>query len=614
MGFFSSRGIGTAAVASPVTNDTLVIPAGWADLLLEQIDGLKNLTGNTEEEFLALGAQFHGFHAQAAEIVASVQDMVEQISGDRATATAAELNDLLSRMETFLAGTEQETVRITDAFSHILSLFTAVEEPLGNFKKINKILRMLGTATKIESARMGNAAAGFETLANDVSAMSVQVVEKAGNVLAQKCELTATLQAALRQISGAEAQQSSHVRQTLQRVKQDMQLLDTVNSRCGSAVELINQMSLEMANGISQVVMSMQAHDITRQQIEHVHEALEELVAHCTGPAADEAAVRHVIQEVGDICELQAAQLRHAGEEFHGEVSSIATNLHDVADGAASLSAQIGGLMGVADEAGSSFLLEMEKALVFVNTTLADSAQVNQELARVMERVAEKVGEISVFVKEIAFIGGEIELIALNAQIKSARAGEEGAALGVLAEAIQRLSSDTGALTAATSSILLEITTATEQLCAGVDADTSHALLDVDVMVQEVGSLMVQLRQVNETLGGRSAGMHRTVAELGDAISIAVGSISVHETIRQVAEMVADNLAGVVADAQLLTPSTIGGSGNERLKRLADRYTMHSERLVHAKIAGGPTVKVAPAIVAKSSVADDGFDDNIELF
>jgi methyl-accepting chemotaxis protein len=614
MGFFTSRGTVTTAAESPVANDTLAIPAGWADLLLEQIDGLKNLTGNTEEEFLELGAQFHGFHAQAAEIVASVQDMVAQISGTGATATAAELTSLLARMETFLVETEQETVRITDAFSHILTLFSAVEEPLGNFKKINKILRMLGTSTKIESARMGNAAAGFETLANDVSAMSVQVVEKAGNVLAQKCELTATLQAALRQISGAEALQSSNVRQTLQRVRQDMQLLDGVNSRCGSAVELINQMSLEMANGISHVVMSMQAHDITRQQIEHVHEALEELVAHCTRQVTNEAAVRHVIQEVGDICELQAAQLRHAGEEFHGEVSSIATNLHEVAHGAASLSDQIGGLMGVADEAGSSFLLEMEKALVFVNTTLGDSAQVNQELARVMGRVAEKVGEISVFVKEIAFIGGEIELIALNAQIKSARAGAEGAALGVLAEAIQRLSSDTGALTAATSSTLTEITSATERLCAGVDAETSHALQDVDGMVREVQDLMVQLRQVNETLGGRSAGMHRTVAELGDAISLAVGSISVHETIRQVAEMVADNLARVVAEAQVLTPSDIGGTGSERLKRLADRYTMHSERLVHAKITGGTVAKESSAVVSKSSVADDGFDDNIELF
>ena len=64
----------------------------------------------------------------------------------------------------------------------------------------------------------------------------------------------------------------------------------------------------------------------------------------------------------------------------------------------------------------------------------------------------ETVGEIATFVGDIEKIGEEIKLIALNAQIKSAYTGDEGAALGVLAEAIQRLSIDaidhTGAVSA----------------------------------------------------------------------------------------------------------------------------------------------------------------------
>jgi len=617
MRLFASRAEPSASASGVTSDQHVAIPASWPGLLREQIAALMDLTGNTEEEFLALGAQFHGFHAQAGEIVANVQEMMAQISGERAATTSAALEELVARMERFLTDAEQETTTIAEAFSHILSLFNAVEEPLSNFKKINKVLRMLGTATKIESARMGTGAAGFETLANDVAAMSVQVVEKAARVLTQKQELTATLQSALRQVSGAEALQSAHVRGTLQRVRDDVQLLDDVNSRCSAAVDLVNRMSREMADGISKVVMSMQSHDITRQQIEHVHEALAEVVGHCERQPEDATPVRQVIQEAGDICELQAAQLRHAAAEFHGEVSSICNNLQQVAAGAMDLSRQIGDLMGVADEAGSSFLLEMERALVFVNTTLAESAQMNQALAQVMASVADKVGEIALFVKEIAYIGGEIELIALNAQIKSARAGVEGAALGVLAEAIQRLSAETGELTAATSSILLQITTATDQLCAGVSADTDHILHDVTQMVAEVEALMVQLRQMNSTLGRTSTGMHQVVAELGDGIHLAVGSISVHETISLVAEQVAETLSRLGSEAQSLVPSAIGGSGSERLKRLADRYTMQSERLVHARIAGsGASPLTVPSAAPKLPAAaeDDGLGDNVELF
>jgi DNA integrity scanning protein DisA with diadenylate cyclase activity len=616
MRLFSSRDKTSDSAGWVASESRVAIPVPWPELLREQIAALMALTGNTEEEFLSLGAQFHGFHAQATEIAAHAQEMVAQVSGEQAAATSASLAELVGRMERFLTGTEQEASRIADAFTHILALFGAVEEPLGNFKKINKVLRMLGTATKIESARMGTGAAGFETLANDVAAMSVQVVEKAANVLEQKRSLTATLQAALLQISGSEAVQSAHVRDTLQQVRRDVQLLDGVHGRCSAGVDLVNRTSREMADGISQVVMSMQSHDITRQQIEHVHEALAELVEHCTRPAADDAAVRQVIQEAGDICELQAAQLQHAAAEFNDAVGSICRHLHDVAGGAAGLSHQISDLMGVADEAGSSFLQEMERSLVFVNTTLAESARVNQELARVMERVADKVSEIALFVKEIAFIGGEIELIALNAQIKSARAGVEGAALGVLAEAIQRLSAETGELTSATSSILLQITTATEQLCSGVDAGSDHVLHDVQEMVAEVDGLMVHLRRMNGTLGRTSTEMHRVVADLGDAIHLAVGSISVHETIRRVAEEVATVLNTLGAEAQALVPSAVGGSGSERLKKLADRYTMQSERLVHARIAGNGSALAAPVAGAPSaqSTGDDGLGDNVELF
>lgn len=612
MGFSGSRettGVGISAQE----DQGLSIPEGWGSVLREQIDLLKNLTGNTEEEFLSLGAKFHGFYGKSAEIVASVQNMVAEISGERSSATSAELQTLLGRMESFLSGSEEETARISDAFNHILSLFDAAEEPLGNFKKINKILRMLGTATKIESARMGTAAAGFETLANDVAEMSVQVVEKALNVLKQKHELTTTLRSALQQVSGAGAVQSSHVRDTLQRVRDDIQRMDAVKSRCSAAVELINRMSREMSDGISNVVMSMQSHDITRQQIEHVHESLSEVLEHCEVGGNGTPAV---IQEAGDICELQAAQLEYAADEFYGAVDSIIANLRHLAEEASGMAGEIGGLMGVADEAGSSFLTEMERELVFVNTTLADSARVNQEMSLVMEQVSAKVGEIGLFVNEISGIGIEIELIAMNAQIKSARVGVDGAALGVLAEAIQRLSTETGELTEATSAILLQITTATAQLCEGVDEDTSQQLQDVQSMVSEIEILMQNLHQVNGVLGGTSAGMQRLVNDLADGIGEAVAGISVHETIRQVSIGVANALNGIVTEAQSLIPSAISGTGGERLKRLADRYTMQSERLVHARIAGGVTA--GSFGVTDSTMAgageDDGLGDNVELF
>ena len=109
--------------------------------------------------------------------------------------------------------------------------------------------------------------------------------------------------------------------------------------------------------------------------------------------------------------------------------------------------------------------------------------------------------------------------------------------------------------------------------------------------------------------------MHREVDDLGGVIGAAVSSITVHETICRVAEEVAIQLLAMAREAQDLVPSAVGGSGNERLKRLADRYTMQSERIVHEKITGavsGPTsVAAAPA---KAVTAEDDLGDNVDLF
>ena len=50
-----------------------------------------------------------------------------------------------------------------------------------------------------------------------------------------------------------------------------------INTRCSSSVADVSAVSDEVYRAIGDVVMSMQAHDIVRQQIEHVDEALTDL-------------------------------------------------------------------------------------------------------------------------------------------------------------------------------------------------------------------------------------------------------------------------------------------------------------------------------------------------
>ena len=265
----------------------------------------------------------------------------------------------------------------------------------------------------------------------------------------------------------------------------------------------------------------MQTHDIVRQQIEHVDQTLTELKERlgADSAGADEAAC---------ICELQAAQLRHAAAELDAAVQAIIGNLREVARKQSGLSAETRGMAGIADQTGASFFTEMQRDISVVSAALLESSKVNQSLCVAMGAVADTVGEIATFVGDIEKIGEEIKLIALNAQIKSAYTGDEGAALGVLAEAIQRLSIDAIDHTTVVSQTLQAIIAVTQGLNSGIRTETSTLEAEVRGMVANLSSLLELLRGVNEALLRSLGKMDDEVTRLSCDIDQVTSGITVH--------------------------------------------------------------------------------------
>jgi methyl-accepting chemotaxis protein len=343
----------------------------------------------------------------------------------------------------------------------------------------------------------------------------------------------------------------------------------------------------------------MQAHDMVRQQIEHVDQALSELKGRLAAGAAG-------ADEVASVCEMQTAQLRHAAGELDAAVQAIIGNLREVARKQSGLSHETSGMAGIADQAGGGFFTGMQKDISVVTGALLESSKVNRSLCIAMGDVADTVGEISGFVGDIEKIGEEIKLIALNAQIKSAYTGDEGAALGVLAEAIQRLSIDAINHTTAVSGTLQAIISVTEDLSHGVSSEASSQEGEVHGMVTSLGSLLGLLREVNETLHRSLSSMDDAVTRLSTDIDQSTAAITVHRKVSQVLEGAVSGLERIRAEARRLAPASGERAG---LAELAGRYTMHSERRIHQSLFK----EVAPESQAPPP-ADEGLGENVEFF
>jgi len=576
------------------------LSAGWSTVLADQAAQLAVVSGTTEHEFLDIGGRLQDFYQRGIAISGLASEMVGEVAGDHVTGAMDGLGEMLDVMGHYVDRAQKEIDGSAETLREILRLLENVADPLSGFKKVNKVLRMLGISTKIESARLGQSAAGFDTLASDVGALSVQVNDKAAIILKRKDELARAIEQTLSGVLHSGARQHDQVIEILDRTRSSLQALTEINTRCASSVAAVSAVSYEVYRSIGDVVMSMQAHDIVRQQIEHVEESLAEVrQGLAVGSAGADAAAC--------ICELQIAQLRHASSELDTAVRTIIDSLREVARKQSGLSAQTSSMAGVADQAGGSFFTGMEKDISVVSDALLESSKVNRALCVAMGTVAETVGEIAAFVGDIEKIGEEIKLIALNAQIKSAYTGDEGAALGVLAEAIQRLSIDAIDHTGAVSATLQAIIAVTDSLNEGVCVETSGLESEVRGMVDRLSGLLHTLRQVNDTLQRSLRKMDDAVSLLSSDIEQVTSGITVHRQVAQVLEAAIQGLAGVVAEARIMAPAS-ATAGN--LEQLAQRYTMQSERRIHESLGGGP----AAGGHAPAPAYDDDLGGNVELF
>lgn len=590
----------------------------WKSLLEPCRQTLQKMAGTTEDEFLQLGSRLQDFYLRSSDITSMANQLVDTVSGERTLRVIDRLRGMVADMEAYLASARGQSSASCSSLEQILGLLDQVTRPLEGFQKLTKTLRMLGISTKIESSRLGETGLGFLTLALDVEKLAHLVSEKSSNILAHRQQLSQMINENLRIVRTNESRQDRELSGVLTNISSSLDELVTVNNRCTSFGSLVSSVSAEVSGNISEVVSSMQMHDMTRQQLEHIVEALERLEARLSeagSAGGDSDAMHRLVIEAGDVCELQSAQLKFASSELTGAVTIIIDNLRDVAGKQAQMASESYSTTGSVDSSGGSFMDDISRGMATVTSVLAACAASDREMSQTLDRVAGTMQEVSGFVSDIEEIGSEIDLIALNSQIKAAHTGTEGAALGVLAEAIKRLSDDAITQTELVSETLVKVNQSTDHLFQDASEETEQLGQRITAMEAETAEIMAALIAMNSDLTHLLAELGDRVAQLTGDIESATSCIDVHERVREMTDEAMAGLEMVVAAARELEPAS--SEFKDNLRHMEARYTMDSERRIHEAIArkrGGQVVLTSSAPTQKAAEDTSEFGDNVDLF
>jgi methyl-accepting chemotaxis protein len=575
------------------------------------------MAGTTEDVFLQIGSELQTFYQRSADISAMARQLVATVSGENVFSLTLRLQQMMADMEEYLISARTRSSYSCSTLEQVQLLLGKLSEPMQGFQKMNKTLRMLSISTKIESARLGELGSGFVNLAMDVEKLSYQVNEKSAAILAHRQLLGTMIATNLSNVHSTEVEEDTKVKTILRDTAENLQALAQVNERCTRFGTTVATVSGEVTSSISEVVSSMQMHDMTRQQLEHVVEALERISGELSVSdlhSDDGERLRRIIIEAGDVCELQEAQLRFASSELYNAVCTIIENLREVAQKQSVLAEETVTITGSTDSAGSSFVDVMSKGMSAVTSVLTSCAWADMNMSATMKKVAQTIDEIAAFVTDIEAIGSEIDLIALNSQIKAALTGPEGAALGVLAEAIKRLSDEAVRQTEAVASTLTEIHLVTEHLLIDSANEENQLGARITTMQNELVVILRSLGEMNAEMLAVLSGLNERVLNLTEDVERATAGVDVHERTKTMADSVLVDLQLIVDQSRDIEPAS--SEFKENLRHMEDHYTMESERHIHEVLArkrsGQSEVIVQSAV--SNSADDSEFGDNVDLF
>jgi len=572
--------------------------------------GLSSVMKGREQDFLALGESLMALRSGCEDISSLAGELVDLSSGQAMLATleglSGQLRVLTDRDAQDAGGQGLDDI---DGVSRIVGELSGI---VAAFAKIVKYLSILGISTRIESARLGGDGRGFSTLADDVEKLAHAIVDHCAGIAA-KIEALGGHVASARERTLAIGQAQRRCGDTItSQLDANLTSLGELSERSAGLSRDLSVTAGEIAADISKVVRSLQSHDIVRQQIEHVEHALVELAATLTGEGEAGDDPLELAGFAADMLGLQTSQLDSAGSYFSEAAATLRTSLDALSGRILGIGQAIASLPGRSSGGvQNSPLARVEAGIASVKRELGDFAGQGEALGGIMDSVAATITDMGESIEAIEEVGEEIELIALNASIKAAHTGEAGAALGVLAKAIQHLSADARRLTDAVSRILGDISSASKGLQENaqryndqseawrVIGELDAALVDMADRVRRSDALFAHLSASSTEFGNKA----RSVSDGIDFDRDLVGRL----------QGIRDALDDQAGQARRIAPAGATGRG-ARLRALYDRYTMEAERAVHEAAFGLASSGKSPLPAADSSEAAGEFGDNVELF
>ena len=282
------------------------------ETLTQVIDALARLNRNTERDFLNIGSKLFDF-IKAIDLISS--DLTELAKSQNEARASQALSDTLACSMKM----KERYSNHTGGLDNLHREAGGIKNTLSGFHGTVLTFDALRFLTQIELARLGGSGAQFGNLPQEMKSVAESVRVRVASALGIADSLLPSLKDAIQEASAIEVGQANDLPAI---ISDTLASLSSVRAIQDATYNLIVQLGARysaMSHAFKTLIVSIQFHDITRQQVEHVIEVLSRVLLDRSGNdgiIVDKSGTRAIL-------DLQASQLADAGQKFAGSVAAV---------------------------------------------------------------------------------------------------------------------------------------------------------------------------------------------------------------------------------------------------------------------------------------------------
>ncbi|UQB42976.1 chemotaxis protein [Thiomicrospira microaerophila] len=286
-----------------------------------------------------------------------------------------------------------------------------------------------------------------------------------------------------------------------------------------------------------------------------------------------------VVSELGQVKELVAEAIETLNNSFTG-LHQQTTQQYELV---LSLLANLGGTgEGMSIEKFSSETKQVLQQLI--DMISHGSHRSNQTMHKIDEMVTQIDG-IFHLLEDVKGIADQTNLLALNAAIEAARAGEAGRGFAVVADEVRKLSLNSNQLNEQIRLKAQKANQTVEQVKSIVSEMASKDMEQAATSQNRVNTMLADLEAMNTTISSKLGDVSGIIGDIEKSVSNAVRSLQFEDIVRQLVEQVMNHLENLNSfsreinhylDAEKAKPSSSAAEYQERLNNFRSR--IHEER------------------------------------